>query len=153
LNNYKADVLDSTVNPYHGSSWGAQWRATDGEQSGSAVEVTDAVFLSASGGNDDIEYHLDPRMFTRPQQAEGVHHLVGQAIARGLTGTWTATASFGWPQGIKVKNIGDTFSSDSDEFSHGPEGDTVVEVPVKLKVRASYRKRDGTIRVMSSFTA
>lgn len=160
----KNAIALSALDPYHMAEWTATWRIAAGEpatyRGQPAFDVTDAEFVSAWGDLDEpVEIGFRYGSFRRKDIESGLADLAGQAVAKAVSGTWVATGTFGWTPGTEeawfssATKIGDTFEVSSDAFEGGMRRAQTVQVPVKLKVRASYRKRDGTIRARVSFTA
>jgi hypothetical protein len=167
----KADIVLYATDAYHEATWVASWRITEGEamtyRGGEpGFEVTGAVFVGAHGGMDEPMISGVGRF--RPKEIrDGLPDLVGPAVAKAVSGKWTASASFGWEEGTaaahysSASKVGDLFDSESDSFHRwGVEATAktdpsvhAVKVPITMKVRASYRKRDGSIRVVAEFTA
>ena len=171
IDTVKAGIVTSATDAYVGANWTAEWRITAGEpdttDSGEpGINVTDAKFVSASGGTvDPVTTELGTF-----RASDGVLRAlaqVGPVVAKAVSGTWGAMAHFGWKEGTEsawfygAKAVGDVFSSESDAFyrwgvkstGNAVKGVHVVEVPVKMKVRASWVAREGVLKFSATFKA
>lgn len=158
-------IVDSLTEAYDGGEWIASFTVTKGHpdthNGQDTVFVEDAAFSSVHGERDDIEFYSGSRGFNRTQQEAGLPTIVNRAIAKALSGTFMATAKFPWEEGTRwswfygAKKVGDEFSVESDAYERGgPYGPGThwVEVPVKIKARVSYIKREEVFRIRASFT-
>tara|TARA_Y100001970_G_C14217081_1_gene850296 strand:- start:348 stop:938 length:591 start_codon:yes stop_codon:yes gene_type:complete len=138
-------LLESATESYNGATWEANWKVKEVDSYG---DVESAELISAHG------YESDKSSvgFSTPRRLKDAQSRValGQEIARQLRGTHIADVSLGWTNRyIDKVPVGDTFHIHSDEFyRHGNLGgnpNDVTKVRIKLKVKATYSKRDEEI--------
>lgn len=181
LESLKRDAVMYGTDPYYGRCyWLAKWRITKGTASDQAFrdrddamkvktepgfEVEDAALVSVAGGSDEAIFwspdHSDRALIKNMA-------IAGPMLAKAVSGSWNAEAVFAYEApGLSIdrlhgpKKVGDTFESESDarvferfgtegaiKHVHGIKG---VRAPITMKVRASYRKSDGSIRITSTF--
>ena len=174
LESLKEAIVSSATDSQYNARWVAMWKVLEGASKGKEwvfdpktdtrshvdtddLDVQKAKFVSAEGGTDGREeYYLgrDAKPALLPE--------LGKAVAKAANGTWKAEAVFAYAKGSEeasfwgAKKVGDTFRSESDSYrggtrSLGRHSHGVVTVPITLRVRASYIKKEQVIRYSAEF--
>ena len=133
-------ILETATDAYQGAEWTSEWRVK-------STEPMVLSFVDAHGESDGPEetswgwgLRLNPETLNDS----------GRAAAKAVSGTWKATVVLGWKHEYMDSDlqVGDIHYEHSDAFYRGGNKHGAVEVkkvPITMKVRASYRKRDQSI--------